>query len=85
MRTETLADGQDVLAGFLGARACGRAQGATTYLAERAGMPYLLVVAAPEIGGTVTVIAFEDEAERARHLAGHDREPAPAGPSPARV
>jgi hypothetical protein len=78
MHIETVADGKDVFAGFPGARACGRCGGATTYLAERAGVPYLIVVAAPGTGGPVTVIAFDDETERARHLVGRDRAPAPA-------
>ncbi|REE94904.1 hypothetical protein [Thermomonospora umbrina] len=67
MRTETFTGGRDVFARFPGARVCGRVDGAITYLAESGGLPYLLVV---EGGGAVTVLAFEDEAERARHLSG---------------
>ncbi|MEU5879047.1 hypothetical protein [Spirillospora sp. NPDC047279] len=57
-----------VLAAFPGARSCERGERETTYLAERAGVPYLVIVPRHS-DGNVKVIAFEDENERAAHLA----------------
>ncbi|HEX2317256.1 MAG TPA: hypothetical protein VHJ17_26145 [Thermomonospora sp.] len=74
MRTETFTGGHDVFARFPGARVCGRTEDGLAYLAESGGTPYLIVVGA----AAVTVTAFEDEAERARHLAGGDRAPVQA-------
>jgi hypothetical protein len=67
MREESLPYDPDVLAGFPGARAYERGADRTAYLAERAGASYLIVVPdAPT--GPVTVLAFDDEFERATHL-----------------
>lgn len=58
----------DVLLRFPGARAYERGQASTTYLAERAGVPYLLIL--PDVTPhPVTVLEFEDEHERATYLA----------------
>ncbi|GAA2610455.1 hypothetical protein SMC26_24575 [Actinomadura fulvescens] len=68
MDEQTFPYDHDVLAAFPGARSYGRGELETTYLAERGGVPYLVVV--PRLrGGSVTVIAFADERERAAHLA----------------
>ncbi|WP_119730974.1 hypothetical protein [Thermomonospora amylolytica] len=77
MRIETFTAGPDVLARFPGVRVCGRSGDRTVYLAEAAGVPYLILdgrprpqgPAGPAGAGPVTVIEFEDETERARHLA----------------
>ncbi|MFG2000877.1 hypothetical protein ACGFNU_17200 [Spirillospora sp. NPDC048911] len=68
MDEQTFPYDHDVLAAFPGARSYERGELETTYLAERGGVPYLIAV--PRTGGgSVTVIAFEDERERAVHLA----------------
>jgi hypothetical protein len=67
MDEQTFPYDHDVLAAFPGARSYERGELETTYLAERAGVPYLILVPRAA-GGSVTVIAFEDERERAAHL-----------------
>ncbi|QXJ25550.1 hypothetical protein AGRA3207_007061 [Actinomadura graeca] len=68
MREET-APHDEVLARFTGARLYEHGEDGTAYLAERGGVPYLLVRPEPA-SPDMTVIAFDDELERASHLAG---------------
>ncbi|MBO2451167.1 hypothetical protein J4573_29020 [Actinomadura barringtoniae] len=59
---------QDVLARFPGARSYERDTERTTYLAERGGVRFLILV--PHEGGEITVLTFADEEERAAYLTG---------------
>ncbi|WP_018653951.1 hypothetical protein [Actinomadura flavalba] len=65
MRIETFTGDHDLTAAYPGARLCGTAEGTTLYLAEAGGSPVLIAVAPP----TVTVLTFDTEHDRARHLA----------------
>ncbi len=71
MREET-APYDEVLARFRGARLYAHDEDGVAYLAERAGIPYLLVRPRPD-GPEMVVLAFEDELERAAHLAARSR------------
>lgn len=83
MRKQTFPCDYDVLARFPSARAYARGEGWITYLAEERGLPYLIVdsraiadsyaVGDPILDDLVTVIAFEDEVERAGYLVERDR------------
>ncbi|RAY16639.1 hypothetical protein DPM19_00155 [Actinomadura craniellae] len=83
MRKETFRYTFDVLAAFPRARAHARGSGWITYLAERDGMPYMIVDSRmladryeegdPILDNMVTVISFEDEIERDDYLAEHER------------
>jgi hypothetical protein len=75
MRNKTFPAGRDVFTGFPGARVYARGQGWISYLAERRGVPCLIVDTRPLLGdgtaaGEITVISFESEHERAIYLAG---------------
>ncbi|WP_067462366.1 hypothetical protein [Actinomadura macra] len=75
MREET-APHDEVLARFTGARLYERGEGGISYLAERAGVPYLLVRPGPAAPDMV-IIAFEDELERACYLTGRSGQSVP--------
>ncbi|WP_131742542.1 hypothetical protein [Actinomadura roseirufa] len=68
MREET-APFDEVIAGFRGARLYAHGADGIAYLAERAGVPYLLVRPRPAEPEAI-VLAFDDELERASYLAG---------------
>lgn len=69
MDAQSFPCGQDVLARFPGARSYARDAERTTYLAERGGVRFLILVPHEE-GAEITVLAFADEHERAAHLTG---------------
>jgi hypothetical protein len=75
MREQTFPYDHHVLAGFPGARSYERTAEHITYLAERAGLPCLLIVPIAANDGplAVTVLEFEDERERGAYLAARDR------------
>ncbi|WP_433337111.1 hypothetical protein [Spirillospora sp. CA-294931] len=68
MREQTFPYDPDVLAGFPGARSYEHDGEHITYLAERGGKPYLIRVPRTP-GAPVTVLSFDDEFDRATHLA----------------
>ncbi|MEW2356002.1 hypothetical protein [Spirillospora sp. NPDC029432] len=75
MREQTFPHDHQVLARFPGARSYEHDGERITYLAERGGVPYLLIVPAGAGGGprTVTVLEFADENERGTYLTTRDR------------
>jgi hypothetical protein len=79
MRERNLPYDHRTLAGFPGARSYEHDGERITYLAERAGVPYVLVVPATGTAPpTVTVLEFEDEHERGTYLTARNRTaPAP--------
>ncbi|WP_242902204.1 hypothetical protein [Actinomadura terrae] len=79
---EEIAPHDEVLARFTGARLYERGDHGLAYLAERAGVPYLLVRPGPD-APDMLVLAFEDELERASYLATRGRPvPEPRPPLP---
>jgi hypothetical protein len=74
MREQTFPYDHRFLAAFPGARSYEHDGERITYLAERAGVPYLLIVPAGPAGSalTVTVQEFDDERDRGAHLAARD-------------
>ncbi|MFC6882122.1 MULTISPECIES: hypothetical protein [Actinomadura] len=79
---EQIGPHEEVPARFRGARLYGDDEDGTAYLAERAGVPYLIVRAASREQPAVTVIAFTDERERAAHLAERARRRSGGAPVP---
>jgi len=78
MREET-APYDEVIARFRGARLYEHGEDGVVYLAERAGHPCLLIRRGPD-EPEARVLVFEDEFERAAHLAGRVGTSAPAPP-----
>lgn len=74
MREQTFPDDAQILTRFPGARSYERGDAAITYLAERGGVPFVLIVPRAPSGET-TVLEFEDEHERGTYLTSRDKAP----------